>query len=69
MSARAVYDTIGRGYTRQRRPDPRIAARLTAALGGARPVFNVGADAGSLAAHRLRRSRTTPSSFCDYALP
>ena len=47
MSARAVYDTIGRGYTRQRRPDPRIAARLTAALGGARSVLNVGAGAGS----------------------
>ena len=42
-----VYDTIGRGYARQRRPDPRIAAHLTAALGDARSVLNVGAGAGS----------------------
>lgn len=47
MSDGAVYDTIGRGYARQRRPDPRIAAHLTAALGGARSVLNVGAGAGS----------------------
>lgn len=47
MSARAVYDSIGRGYARQRRSDPRIAARLTVALGGARSVLNVGAGAGS----------------------
>jgi len=47
MSAGAVYDTIGRGYARQRRPDPRIAARLIAALGGARSVLNVGAGTGS----------------------
>jgi SAM-dependent methyltransferase len=43
----AVYDTIGREYGRQRRPDPRIAARLMAALGEARSVLNVGAGAGS----------------------
>lgn len=47
MSARAVYDAIGQGYVRQRRPDPRIAARVTAALGAARTVLNVGAGAGS----------------------
>jgi len=47
MSDGAVYDTIGRGYAKQRRTDPRIAARLTAALGGARSVLNVGAGAGS----------------------
>lgn len=47
MSAGVVYDTIGRGYARQRRPDPRIAARLTGALGGARSVLNVGAGTGS----------------------
>ena len=43
----AVYDTIGRGYTRRRRADPRISARLLAALGDARSVLNVGAGAGS----------------------
>jgi len=47
MCADPVYDTIGRGYAQQRRPDPRIAAHVTAALGGARSVLNVGAGAGS----------------------
>jgi SAM-dependent methyltransferase len=41
------YDTIGRTYTSTRRPDPRIAAQITAALGDARRVLNVGAGAGS----------------------
>src|SRR5262245_51988590 len=43
----ALYDTIGRGYAGRRRPAPRIAARLLAALGEARSVLNVGAGAGS----------------------
>ena len=43
----ALYDTIGQRYARQRRPDPRIAARLISALGDARSVLNVGAGAGS----------------------
>lgn len=43
----AVYDTIGRGYAAHRRPDPRIAARIHAALGDAASVVNVGAGAGS----------------------
>jgi SAM-dependent methyltransferase len=43
----ALYDTIGRGYSDFRRPDPRIAARIEAALGDARTVVNVGAGAGS----------------------
>jgi SAM-dependent methyltransferase len=42
-----IYDTIGRNYAQQRRPDPRIAARLTAALGSAHSVLNVGAGSGS----------------------
>ena len=46
-SHEALYDTIGRGYARQRRPDPRIAERLTTALGDAETVVNVGAGAGS----------------------
>ncbi|MGH3743498.1 MAG: SAM-dependent methyltransferase, partial [Mycobacteriales bacterium] len=45
MSAR--YDTIGVGYAEQRRADPRIAARIHAALAGAERVVNVGAGAGS----------------------
>src|SRR5512142_1895491 len=42
-----IYDTIGGSYTATRRPDPRIAARINAALGDARSVVNVGAGAGS----------------------
>jgi SAM-dependent methyltransferase len=43
----ATYDTIGAGYAGRRREDPRIAARLWAALGDARTVVNVGAGTGS----------------------
>ncbi|HYD11146.1 MAG TPA: methyltransferase domain-containing protein, partial [Acidimicrobiales bacterium] len=46
MSA-PVYDRIGVGYAQQRRPDPRIQARIDAALGDARTVLNVGAGTGS----------------------
>ncbi len=42
-----LYDRIGTGYGRFRRPDPRIAARIHHALGGARTVVNVGAGTGS----------------------
>ncbi|MHB1137568.1 MAG: class I SAM-dependent methyltransferase, partial [Microthrixaceae bacterium] len=42
-----LYDSIGVGYTRVRRPDPRIARQITAALGPAGTVLNVGAGAGS----------------------
>lgn len=42
-----LYDTIGRGYAAFRRPDPRIAAAIDAALGDAGSVVNVGAGAGS----------------------
>ena len=41
------YDEIGAGYARTRREDPRLRARLVAALGDARTVVNVGAGAGS----------------------
>jgi SAM-dependent methyltransferase len=43
----ARYDRIGFGYSRFRREDPRLAARIHAALGDARTVVNVGAGAGS----------------------
>jgi SAM-dependent methyltransferase len=43
----ANYGTIGASYTRYRRPDARIAARIGEALGEARTVLNVGAGAGS----------------------
>ncbi len=43
----ARYDRIGVDYARTRREDPRLAALIHAALGGARTVVNVGAGAGS----------------------
>ena len=43
----ARYDAIGRTYTATRRTDPRIAARIWAALGPARTVVNVGAGTGN----------------------
>jgi SAM-dependent methyltransferase len=43
----AVYDVIGTGYAAKRRPDPRIAHAIRAALGTAVRVLNVGAGAGS----------------------
>ena len=47
MSTGQLYDTIGATYTVTRRTDPRIAARIWAALGDARTVLNVGAGTGS----------------------
>lgn len=43
----AKYDRIGVDYADLRRPDPRIAAAIDAALGPARTVVNVGAGTGS----------------------
>jgi SAM-dependent methyltransferase len=42
-----LYEGIGRGYARHRGSDPRIVARLGAALGDAESVVNVGAGTGS----------------------
>ena len=42
-----TYDTIGRTYATQRRPDPRVEAQIHAALGAAATVVNVGAGSGS----------------------
>jgi SAM-dependent methyltransferase len=47
MSSAQLYDTIGTTYTVTRRTEPRIAARVWAALGDARTVLNVGAGTGS----------------------
>lgn len=41
------YDAIGHGYATRRREDPRIMARIEAALGDAETVVNVGAGTGS----------------------
>jgi SAM-dependent methyltransferase len=47
VSARVDYERHGRSYSRHRRADPIIAARIHAALGDARTVLNVGAGTGS----------------------
>src|SRR6516165_460876 len=47
MPSAQLYDTIGTTYTVSRRTEPRIAARVWAALGDARTVLNVGAGTGS----------------------
>jgi SAM-dependent methyltransferase len=43
----AKYDTIGINYAQLRKPDIRIARVITAALGPAQTVLNVGAGTGS----------------------
>jgi len=47
MAQRVDYEEHGHTYAQHRRADPRIAARIHAALGDARTVLNVGAGAGS----------------------
>lgn len=58
----ADHGTIGDGYARHRRPDARIAARVTEALGPARTVVNVGAGAGSYEPTGLDVTAVEPSS-------
>lgn len=45
--SKPAYDRIGLGYSAVRQPEPKIAARLEAALGDAKTVLNVGAGTGS----------------------
>jgi len=47
VHSRVDYEQHGRTYARHRRADPRIAARIHAALGDAGTVLNVGAGSGS----------------------
>ena len=58
----AEYDRIGIGYAALRRPDPRIAAPIHAALGDARTVLNVGAGAGSYEPADRRVTALDPSA-------
>jgi SAM-dependent methyltransferase len=44
---RQLYDYIGIGYAKRRRPDPRIATEIKNALSTAKTVVNVGAGTGS----------------------
>lgn len=56
------YDPIAAGYNRVRRPDPRIARSIRAALGDARTVVNVGAGAGSYEPDDLEVIAVDPSN-------
>lgn len=57
-----LYDRIGTGYAELRRTDPRIAARIWAALGDAETVLNVGAGTGSYEPPHLKVTAVEPSS-------
>jgi SAM-dependent methyltransferase len=56
-----LYDKIGLDYTNLRRDEPRIAARIRAALGDASSVLNVGAGAGSYEPDDLDVTAVEPS--------
>ncbi|MGX5185857.1 class I SAM-dependent methyltransferase [Streptomyces avermitilis] len=62
MDAVTPYETIGATYSHTRRPDPRIAAQIHAALGDAATVINVGAGSGSYEApHTLLAVELSPT--------
>lgn len=58
----AIYDAIGTTYARYRRPDPRVAAQIDAALGDAGTVLNVGAGTGSYEGSSRRYVAVEPSA-------
>jgi SAM-dependent methyltransferase len=57
----AVYDEIGRTYSRTRQADPRIAAQISEALGDAASVLNVGAGSGNYEPKNRRVTALEPS--------
>ena len=57
----AKYDSIGINYAELRKPDPRIAAAIEAALGRAETVLNVGAGTGSYEPVDRRVTAVEPS--------
>jgi SAM-dependent methyltransferase len=61
--SRAAYDEIGVNYSDFRRADPRIEARVWAALGDARSVVNVGAGTGSYEPRDREVIAVEPSSL------
>ncbi len=58
----ALYDTIGKGYTNYRRPDPRIAGAIEKALGDAQTVINVGGGGGSYESRHRAVTAVEPSA-------
>jgi SAM-dependent methyltransferase len=63
MSKVQLYDTLGSTYTVTRRTEPRIAARIWAALGDAATVLNVGAGTGSYEPPDRRVLAVEPSAL------
>jgi SAM-dependent methyltransferase len=57
----ARYDRIGLNYAALRRPDPRLAAAIEAALGPAETILNVGAGTGSYEPAGRRVTAVEPS--------
>jgi len=57
-----LYDRIGTGYPATRRTEPRIAARIDAALGTAETVVNVGAGTGCYEPPGRRVTAVEPSA-------
>jgi SAM-dependent methyltransferase len=55
------YAVLGASYASRRRPDPRIASLIRAALGDARTVVNVGAGTGSYEPPGRRVAAVEPS--------
>jgi len=49
-----LYDEIGVGYRARRRPDPRLAAAITRALGETETVAELGNGWKSTHSHRAR---------------
>jgi SAM-dependent methyltransferase len=66
---RTRYDTIGAGYGRTRRPDPRLARWIRAALGDAKTVVNVGAGLGSYEPDDLDVTAVEPAAAMIAARP
>jgi SAM-dependent methyltransferase len=55
------YRVLGSSYASSRRPDPRIARQIRAALGAARTVINIGAGTGSYEPAGLAVTAVEPS--------
>jgi SAM-dependent methyltransferase len=62
IRAGSRYDRLGVGYTAVRQEDPRLAARIRAALGDARSVVNVGAGTGSYEPPDMEVTAVEPSA-------
>ncbi len=68
-SSGQLYDAIGQGYAVSRRTEPRIAARIWAALGDAETVLNVGAGTGSYEPPDRRVTAVEPSAVMRIQRP